>query len=69
MNIRKEIKIDFSENEIRAIEIIAKMADELSTSCGDDPACHKCPFYNFCNSMPIEQRIENIKNDIINFLK
>lgn len=36
MNVRKEIKIDFSENEIRAIEIIAKMTDEFSALCGDN---------------------------------
>ena len=69
MNIRKEIKIDFSESEIRAIGIVAKMADEFSTLCGDNPECNKCPFNEFCNSMPIEQRIENIKNNIINFLE
>lgn len=69
MNVRKEIKIDFSENEIRAIEIIAKMTDEFSALCGDNPECNKCPLNEFCSSMPIEQRVEKIKNDIINFLK
>ena len=69
MNIRKEVKIDFSENEIRAIGIIAKMADELTALCGDNPECNKCPLNEFCRSMPIEQRVEKIKNDIINFLK
>ena len=69
MNIRKEIKIDFSESEIRAIGIVAKMADEFSTLCGDNPECNKCPLNEFCNDAPIEQRVKIIKDNIINFLK
>lgn len=69
MNIRKEIKIDFSESEIRAIGIIAKMADEFSALCGDNSECNKCPLNEFCNNEPIKQRVETIKNNITNFLK
>ena len=69
MNIRKEIKVDFSESEIRAIGMVAKMADEFSTFCGNNPECSKCPLNEFCNNESIEQRVETIKNNIINFLK
>ena len=46
MNVKKGIKIDFTEQEEKAIQIMINIASTLGESCGG--SCSKCPLNFFC---------------------
>jgi len=47
MNVEKEIKIDFTEQEKEAIQTLIEMTEEFSNFC-ESCDCIECPLEPFC---------------------
>ncbi len=66
MELKKEIKIDFTKQEEEAIQTIINLANTFQENCGESPDCQKCPLKFFCG---YNQKIDDFKRSLINFLE
>lgn len=64
MNVKKEIKIDFTKAEEDAIQEMIYLASILRDECNDG-CCNICPLNAFCG---YNQNIDDFKKSLIDFL-